>query len=92
MPKRVLPKNVPEIGYIYISLGLDPDGGTSVGQTYEGMTIEAAIGYLIAYSDVLRRDNEASWNLVTAGINSAEDYELFDEESDEDYDEEEDDE
>lgn len=68
MPDRILPDEVPEIGYIYISLGLDAEGGITVGYDHDGMTDETAIGYLIAYSDVLRRENEISWMASTAGL------------------------
>jgi hypothetical protein len=61
MPKRILPDDVPEVGYVYISLGLDANGGPATAWDYDGISIEAAIGHLIALSDVLRDQNREDW-------------------------------
>lgn len=63
--KRILPDDVPEVGYIYISLGLDAEGGTTVAWDYDGIPIGHAIGELIALSDVLRDENRDAWVEVT---------------------------
>lgn len=60
--KRLLPDDVPEIGYIYISLGLDAEGGTTVAWDYQGIPIGHAIGELIALSDVLRDEIRGAWD------------------------------
>lgn len=61
MPKRILPDDVPEVGFVYISLGLDAEGGPAVAWDYDGVSIEAAIGHLIALSDILRDQNREDW-------------------------------
>ena len=64
MPNRILPADVPEIGYVYISLGLDAEGGTTVAWDYQGISIGHAIGELIALSDVLRDENREAWDEI----------------------------
>jgi hypothetical protein len=64
MPKRILPDDVPEFGYIYISLGLDAEGGTTVAWDYQGLSIGHAIGELITLSDVLRDENREAWDEI----------------------------
>lgn len=63
MPKRPLPPDVPEIGYVIIQLGLT-DGGIISSFDFDGMEAEAALGYLISFADMIRDDLRDQWNPV----------------------------
>lgn len=64
-PKRILSDNVPEVGYVYISLGLDAEGGPATAIDYDGISITHAIGELIGAADVLRAENRTAWSEFT---------------------------
>lgn len=63
MPKRPLPPEVPEIGYVIIQIGLREDGVVAA-YDYSGIEPEAVIGYLTAFSDMVRDDLRAGWTAV----------------------------
>lgn len=74
MPKRPLPPDVPEIGYIIIQLGLREDGPVAA-YDYSGIEPEAAIGYLTTFSDMIRDDLRMGWRWVEVSPEDDEDEE-----------------
>ncbi len=55
-----LPDDIPEVASIRISVGLE-ESGTGTGYAVEGMSSEAAIGYLTTIADKLRAQVANSW-------------------------------
>jgi hypothetical protein len=55
-----LPDNVPEVASIRISIGLAEDG-QGTGWSVDGMSDEAAIGYLTSITDLLRAKVAHAW-------------------------------
>ncbi len=62
MPQKhtALPDHVPELGYVLISVGMDTDG-EALGYEVEGISPEAALGYLTALSDLIRDEIRFGW-------------------------------
>lgn len=63
--RPILPDDVLESGYVYISVGLDPRGEIVTDVAYDGMSIAQAIGELVSASDVLRDENRTAWLEIT---------------------------
>jgi len=74
MPKSALPDDVVETGYVLISVGLD-ESGVAVGYDYEGLPPEQAIGYLIAFSDILREESKLAMLGLGIVLDDDEDFE-----------------
>jgi hypothetical protein len=60
MPDNPLPDDIPEIGYIVIQLGLD-ETGIVPAYDYDGVTPEAAVGYLTTFADMIREGLKATY-------------------------------
>lgn len=75
MSESILPDTAPEIGRILISVGLAPEGGIAVAYKVTDLSPEAAVGYLITTSDLLREKVKDAWYVSEA---------VEDEEDDED--------
>lgn len=73
--RSALPDEVPETGYVLISVGID-EGGIAMAYNYDGLTPEAAIGYLTSVTDLIRDDIRFAWQAARM--------EAFDDEDDED--------
>lgn len=60
-PLDELPDDVTALGTITVTLYMN-DVGTSFGYLLDGMSREAALGYLIAVSDRIRDDIKYDWS------------------------------
>lgn len=62
MPDKytALPDHVPEMGYVLISVGMDEDG-EGMAYEVEGISPEAAVGYLTVLTDLLRDQMRFQW-------------------------------
>lgn len=58
--RSALPDDIPETGYIIISVGVDADG-VAMAYSYEGLAPESAIGYLVSVTDLMRDEVRFAW-------------------------------
>lgn len=58
-----LPDNVAEVASVHISVGMGEDG-TGCAYEYDGLSPEAAIGYLTTVVDQLRQEVRDRWDSV----------------------------
>lgn len=59
--RSALPDNIPETGFILISVGLD-EGGIAMSYRYDGLSPESAIGYLTTVTDLMRDEVRFAWH------------------------------
>lgn len=59
--RSALPDDIPETGFILVSVGLD-EGGIAMAYRYDGLSPEAAIGYLTTVTDLMRDEVRFAWH------------------------------